>query len=516
MAIIPIRDRAFKQVPLKLPLRGMSCAPEQEVDAIQFDNWEVQADGVLRSRRGTSLLTTTNTLLGSQPIVGLAAGVVNSIDRLIIAKNGTTFYVINLAGPPPFSTVSTFTVPYDTLGYAVQFEFVNNCCYMVCQAWPLMVKWTGTGDATTVTGSPPYCTVIRWVPPRLYATSNNDAQSRIFFCDKYQPDSWPSANDFATATNFGKITALSRQEDKLLCFTESSLLYMDGDPAATGQFYVGVAQPDIGCTNPNSISTWGSTGLAFVFQGDVYFYSGSVALMSDAIKYALFPYKNDTGFGTLTPRYYVYRPGLVASPNQTVPGGTSEAFQYVYERLRYGSWSKWTYPPSSDVGALNPYLAIVQYVPYTINGILMAGGDGNIYWQPVWDQATLNPDLIQVTVSGDSSSGSVVPVTSTVRTKRYDFGSSSKVKELANICLYGSGQNVTLTLNLFDVDRSLTSYTLGTGLTLPFESFIENMETCPLQYFSQMQLQVSGDYMALEAIELQMRDQEITLMKCLS
>src|ERR1019366_6666981 len=212
----------------------------------------------------------------------------NNLDTIVAAKTGTTYWYTSspyfVAGP-----WQSFTSVYDGLYDPVVAEACTKLdetpiLVMANINYPLLQYWDGAaGSATSITGSPPNCSLLRLSGARLYASGNAANPTRVYYSDNGDPTSWPSENFFDIPPNRGGISAMEVAAGTgvtLNIAVDRAWQSMFGDPAPGGGLSVQTVQDGIGTDTPRGVATLGSVTI-FSWRGDLYSFSGSVQNMSE-------------------------------------------------------------------------------------------------------------------------------------------------------------------------------------------------------------------------------------------
>lgn len=144
-------------------------------------------------------------------------------------------------------------------------------------------KWTGTGNAAALGGSPPNATMVAYHKRMAFAAGNNTNPSILYYSDVGDIENWTTglSGNVSVETNDGtSITAIVPGFDALYIFKGGGILgsiwRLTGDDEDT--FVLQRMMPDIGTLSRNGVC---SIGNEFFFQsqkGDVYIYDGAIGL----------------------------------------------------------------------------------------------------------------------------------------------------------------------------------------------------------------------------------------------
>lgn len=492
---------------------GFTFTQGTDAECVQFTNIDMMRDKFVRPRRGVQLCHPAGAL-GAGQFAGLSVCPVGSLSTplrnfLIMPKMGsTTFYYtdINLwtgvaAG---FSTINTATLPQappaappaspmdvNVVQIVPASDSAGNSIVLMAHgSWPKIVKWDGTAaPATNIAASPITPYIVYHTDNRVWAISQDRKNLRC--SEPGDVDAWPASNDIGVTGAFGAIMALYSAPDKLIIFCRFGILSLTGN-IDEDNIRVNIEHPNIGLTSPTSLAYFGNTAF-FTFQGSVYQYSGTVSLVSDAIR---------TYLGS-SPRYPAALCDLsyvVRVPTTSGTGSTA----IVFDRAYFGTWKKWVYPSTSGIGSgVNTNPAVVFYG----QNYFMAGADGNIYSQEHWNITNagsggpVSPDPPFATVPDYNSSA----VSVTLETKAVDMGDDLLTKAWRTVRLYGYGTNVSVTLTLFDSVGNSTAISMLTNGSLPCElntPSVDGTSASPVTEFNRASLTVTGNYLVIKKAEI--------------
>ena len=337
MAVVPIRDRSFKLKNLMDFSGGFAFPARTESDWERFENWEIGRDGLPVSRLGSVKYNTNS--IDSNPIVGMSVKLLSfsgpATQTLIIAKASTTWYYTQ--NPSSFipQSFTSMTVPNSPGNTVVNFEQTESSsdfsyAFVAVNAYfPGVLTWNGQGSPSIIASSPQRGQFICSSQSRLFIAGFPENPFSIRFSDTANPASWPTSSFFDVPGQRGAITGLARFNDQLIIFTQRSILSMQGDPG-TG-FQIQVLHDDIGCTQPNSIASFGNN-IFFVFNSDLMAFNGGVTVLSEKLRglplgstsATTAPFQPGRMRAALTPHYYFLRTNL--HTDATTTGGLGPAF----------------------------------------------------------------------------------------------------------------------------------------------------------------------------------------------
>src|SRR3990167_8031972 len=120
-------------------------------------------------------------------------------------------------------------------------------------------KWTGTGDAAALGGSPPNATMVAYHKRAAFAAGDNSNPSILYFSDVGDIENWTTglSGNVGVETNDGtSIRAIIPGFDALYIFKDKSIWRLTGDDKDT--FVLQRMIPDIGTLSPNAVSQIGN------------------------------------------------------------------------------------------------------------------------------------------------------------------------------------------------------------------------------------------------------------------
>lgn len=529
---------------------GLTFTQAQPSDCVQFMNVDMQRDQYVRARRGIYRLnSSTNWDAGEMWGLGVAFSShtndtsIPVTPYILAAKTGNKIYYINARYAKPAvggtSNFSFFTIPTPlalnnsdfTKNTNVQFETAykldgSTVVIMAHPSWEHLLMWQRNDNlpsaaATSITDSPSGNLLALHTDNRLYVVSTSD-HNMLIFSDPGDPTSWPTANKLAVTTKYGEIKALQSAADRLLMFCENGIISMQGDP--TSQPYVAILHPQVGCTDHGNVSMYGNSSV-FNHFGGVYDFSGGVNLVSDSVRGMISAPTNGLltnvgGWGALSPYHYISRGNETTSGQPNKPPSLM-----VYERLRYGHWSMWTYPTTTAIGTTPTIRPLVLWVDHSINAFILNGGDGNLYVQEMWmsGNSGVGPPVppSPTTNPGDSFSknsmvdSTAIPVYVSLISRMEGQQDDLLVKTWRRLQILGEGTNVTVKLNLYDSTNTVKTITIATNASLPADfsaPSVDGGDTSPPTEYVQFQLEISGNQLVVKDILLDWRPSRYGLL----
>lgn len=493
MGVVPVRDKSYRVHNINRFTGGMTFTQQGDDESEKFENFEMLRDGYLTSRLGCYKANSNS--IGSAAIVGIGKVTAGGNTFTFAAKTGTTwYYSTSNSWPVAFSSI---TVPESPLTDAVRMESVldsSNASYAVFTNvnFTRLISWDGgAASASQIAGSPANMTFVRHFDGRLYAA--NKAQT-IYFSDKSNPFSWPTANVFYVSSVYGGIRGLERYPGMLLILMERAILGLRGDPA-TG-FNVTVLHDRIGCDTEASVSTSGSA-TAFRFERETYLFNGNVTSLTanlTGLQIADAGASSANSWGVLTPYHYVMR--------RSRGTGAVATEAYVLNRQLGNLWGLWNYPTATLLGASSPLQAIVA-APNLTDGFLMNGGDGSLYFQPIRQAGDFNYTNSIVAFTEDDTTR---PVLSLWRSKKFYLGSSTLVKQWRRVLVGGSGTAVSLTARYRNPAGTLVTEVLKSSATVPFNVDTPTIDGVTGQsLFSSLQIELSGNSLQIPDVQVHWR-----------
>ena len=148
-------------------------------------------------------------------------------------------------------------------------------------------KWTGSGNAAALGGSPPNATVVAFHNNIAFAAGNSAAPSTLYFTDVGNIENWTTglSGNVDVETNDGSIIrALIPGFDALYIFKDYSIFRLTGSDKDSFQLQRMVL--GTGVTSPQAISVIGNQMFFITGQGAVYLYDGAIGLKKISSKIA--------------------------------------------------------------------------------------------------------------------------------------------------------------------------------------------------------------------------------------
>ena len=140
-------------------------------------------------------------------------------------------------------------------------------------------KWTGTGNASALGGSPPNAKVVAYHKRMAFAAGNSSALSTLYFSDIGNIENCTTglSGNVNIETNDGSvIRALVPGFDALYIFKDSSIWRLSGDDKDT--FVLQRMVSDLGTLSPKTVALIGNEIFFQSDQGDIYIYDGSIGV----------------------------------------------------------------------------------------------------------------------------------------------------------------------------------------------------------------------------------------------
>lgn len=140
-------------------------------------------------------------------------------------------------------------------------------------------KWTGSGNAAALSGSPPNATMVAYHKRMAFAAGNNTNPSTFYFTDVGNIENWTTglSGNLSIETNDGSIIrAIVPGFDALYFWKDYSIWRLSGDDKDTFQLQRMVS--NIGTLSPKSIARIGNDFFFVSSQGDIYVYDGAIGV----------------------------------------------------------------------------------------------------------------------------------------------------------------------------------------------------------------------------------------------
>lgn len=197
---------------------GSITDPNTPVGASDADN-VIWYEGALRKFFGTS--TVTSPSLGASTLV--QSLFYSYVLDAFIGNVGTAIYS-GLDGATPTARTAALTIANVQMSWA-EWQFETNSYVVGVDGTNGPVKWTGSGDATLLGGSPPNGRwVIRW-QDCLWIARTSAETSTIYFSNIGDPEVWTTNDDYKFDA---PITGVGVLGDKLVVFMEDHIGIMSG------------------------------------------------------------------------------------------------------------------------------------------------------------------------------------------------------------------------------------------------------------------------------------------------
>jgi DNA-binding beta-propeller fold protein YncE len=229
-------------------------------------------------------------------------------------------------------------------------------------------------------------------------------------------------------------------------------------------------------------------------------------------------------YGALTPWHMWFRPCMNTTPLTDTPAPTNDlpTILYCIDRERSGWFSLFIYPPNSGMGASNPWQAVCYGVD---TNLFLAGGDGNIYLQPM--RTLAQPDILGVlpmsltapnfvrytqdtAPGGSAGDGNGVNVTATYRSRFREQGNPNAIKQARDIFFAGScvPGTASVVVSVMDTSGNFQKYA-----QTAVQTGVPSMLTIPLAglaNYARIQVQISAQNLYLLSYSISFRTKFIS------
>lgn len=138
-------------------------------------------------------------------------------------------------------------------------------------------KWTGTGNAAALGGSPPNASMVAFHKNMGFAAGDSANPSTLYFSDLGDIENWSTglSGNVSVETNDGTIIrAIEPGFDALYIWKDRSIWRLTGSDKDSFRLQRMVS--DIGCFSPNAVSKIDNTFFFTDSQGDSYIYDGAI------------------------------------------------------------------------------------------------------------------------------------------------------------------------------------------------------------------------------------------------
>lgn len=140
-------------------------------------------------------------------------------------------------------------------------------------------KWTSSGNAAALGGSPPNATIVTYHKNMAFAAGNSTSPSTLYFSDVGDIENWTTglSGNIDIENNDGSIIrGLIPGFDGLYIFKDTSIWRLSGDDK--DNFVLQRMIPDLGTLSNQSLTRLGSDIIFVSSQGDVFIYDGSIGV----------------------------------------------------------------------------------------------------------------------------------------------------------------------------------------------------------------------------------------------
>lgn len=363
--------------------------------------------GRLTKRKGYSSYVSAN--ITNIPVTGLYEFIVQAGTKYYLASSNDDVYEI--------ATPSTWTSRLNSAGLNganVNFTTFDELCIIVSENLTTS-KWTGSGAASSLSGTPP--SNVKYVDThkrRVFMANSSAGANRLHYCALDNPEDWTTAND-AGYIDIGigdgdHITGIASLGTALIIFKKRSTWALYGSGPAN--FSVRQISPAVGCAAPRSIVKADKFCIFLANDGVYSVNSDGVALLSYNIKPTIDAITTTArplcAAGKLFTQYWL-------AVDTDADGKNDEV--YVLDYL-YGVWGRYTNKKENVFHTL-------------VDGTLLSGGS--------------DTDIIRKHNDTDNDAGSAISLT--WDTKDYDADDWTKKKRLMDIIISAypiSGKTITV------------------------------------------------------------------------
>jgi hypothetical protein len=168
--------------------------------------------------------------------------------ELVCADNGSVKHIWDISTPgSPSDIIGASTFTSDTL---FSFTVVADKLIMTTDANDTPLYWDGTGNVTSLAGSPPtgkYCAEFNNYGFLANTTANPE---RVYWSNLYDPTTW-TGTDFYRMND--AVTGLGRSQDNLFIFTRRGVAVSKYTGDSLTPFTFDILDTNIGCLAPHSI-----------------------------------------------------------------------------------------------------------------------------------------------------------------------------------------------------------------------------------------------------------------------
>lgn len=140
-------------------------------------------------------------------------------------------------------------------------------------------KWTGSGNAVALGGSPPNCTMVAYHKRQAFCAGNSSNLSTLYFSDLNDIENWTTdlSGNLLIETNDGTvIKAIKPGFDSLYIWKDKSIWRLSGDDK--DNFIIERMVEGVGCLSSDCSQVVGNDFIFTDGQGDTYLYDGGIKL----------------------------------------------------------------------------------------------------------------------------------------------------------------------------------------------------------------------------------------------
>jgi len=137
--------------------------------------------------------------------------------------------------------------------------------------------YTGSGNATTIGGTPPNCTMVAYHKRQAFCAGNDANPSTLFFSDIDDINNWSTGLSGSTPieTNDGSnITAIEPGFDSMYAWKDESIWRLSGDDK--DNYVLERMVKDVGTCSSDSVQIIGNDFIFTDCKGDTYIYDGGI------------------------------------------------------------------------------------------------------------------------------------------------------------------------------------------------------------------------------------------------
>ena len=185
--------------------------------------------------------------------------------EIAIGSDGSTKKIANISTiASPADITGAVSITEDT---KIDHATVADTLIITTEARDTPIKWTGTGNAAALGGSPPAGKYCEEFFNYAFIANTSSNPERVYWSALFNPESW-------TATDFKRLedscTGLARRGDDLFCFTRNSITVVKYTGDSLNPFTFDRVDSNVGCIANRTLKNL--EGVLYWLAGDGHIY----------------------------------------------------------------------------------------------------------------------------------------------------------------------------------------------------------------------------------------------------